>query len=493
MKYHSLIFNVAPRRGLLRTLGVYRIAHILRENNWDVEVADFILFWQLGELITFAKSRITKDTKFIGFSHLFSDWNYILETFTIWLKKEYPHLVLISGSGSNPFFESNTIDYYIQGYGEVAILELLKYLFSNGTRPKFNANLFNKKIIPANQFYPAFPSKSLMVKYEDRDFIEPNEWLGIEFARGCIFNCAYCNFPVLGVKEDYTRDALDAEIQLRDAYDRFGITNYIVSDETFNDRSDKITKFADAVEQLNFNPFFSGFLRADLLVTRPNDKEELSRMNFLGHFYGVETFNRRTGQLVGKGMDPTKLKEGLIDIRNYFENNNRKIFRGTVAIIVGLPEETIETMNSTIDWLVDNWQGQSVNMFSFEIPNHELDKKSKISLDHAKYGYTEMTQEERDQYNELHRWSFLQGMHSTMIWKNPHMNIYEADLIVRKFRKLEAQQDFRLNCFSLGEYEMSDDPIEKIILKRKEDIRAIVPESETYNFAKPYIAKKLNQ
>ena len=112
----------------------------------------------------------------------------------------------------------------------------------------FNAN--GRPLLSANDQYSAFPMKSLNVIYEDRDYIQPYEWLGIEFARGCKFSCDFCNFPVLGVKGDYSRDADDFGIQIKDAYDRFGVTNYLVADETFNDRTEKIAKFADRKARL---------------------------------------------------------------------------------------------------------------------------------------------------------------------------------------------------------------------------------------------------
>ena len=77
----------------------------------------------------------------------------------------------------------------------------------------------------------------------------------------------------------------------------------------------------DVVETLPWKPYFTGFLRADLLVSRPKDKEELLRMGFLGHFYGIETFNHDTGKIIGKGMNPDKLQQGLIDVRKYLSEN----------------------------------------------------------------------------------------------------------------------------------------------------------------------------
>ena len=71
-------------------------------------------------------------------------------------------------------------------------------------------------------------------------------------------------------------------------------------------RVEKITKFADVVEKLDFVPWFSAYIRADLLIARPRDREELLRMNLTGHYYGIETFNRESGKIIGKGYDTEK-------------------------------------------------------------------------------------------------------------------------------------------------------------------------------------------
>ena len=68
--------------------------------------------------------------------------------------------------------------------------------------------------------------------------------------RGCRFKCSYCNFPILGVKDDYTRDADDFDTNLRRNYDDWGVTEYIITDDTFNDYVEKIRKYADRVEQI---------------------------------------------------------------------------------------------------------------------------------------------------------------------------------------------------------------------------------------------------
>lgn len=455
--FNAFIINLGSTDYTARALGSYLIATHLRHEGWDVEVVDYGLYWTLDQLKELSRSRINSNTKFIGFGHQFVTWNPVLEEYCQWIKSNYPKIVLIGGSGIIPTYYTSVIDYHIQGYGEYAISALLKYLFSNGDPIKFSPIIQGaKKIITANDFYPAFPKKSLLAEYQDRDFIDENEWLGIETSRGCIFSCDFCNFPIIGIKGDYTRDADDFEKEIRNNYDKFGVKNYNLIDETFNDSTEKITKYANVVDKLNFIPTFTGFIRADLLVARPKDREELLRMNMLGQYYGVETFNRESGKAIGKGMETNRLKEGLVDIRKYFENNNRKLYRGTLSFIVGLPGETLETLATTQQWLINHWQQQAFYAFSLQIPSHEYDQPSKFSRNYAKYGYTVMTDEEirREQSleNYEHRQFHLDGgtTRNNLMWKNKNMNVFQSVQTAVSFEQLKSKYPFKNDCWQLS-------------------------------------------
>lgn len=425
--HHSIIFNVCTMWNK-RPPGAHRIGSILRDQGWNVEVLDWTPFFSLDELKEFCRRRINNKTVFIGFSCFFGHWDDTLDNLTTWCKQEYPHVKIVLGMASVPRMNVAAADYYIYGFGENAILTLVQSFIGNtpigGIKldPKYFGS--RKKVINANDFYPSFPMKSLMIKYEDRDYLEPSDWLGVEFSRGCMFECLYCNFPVLGVKADYSRDADDYILQLQDAYDRFGIENYYIADETFNDRSEKIIKFADVSDRLNFRPTLSGFLRADLLVSRPQDWEHLLKLGVVGHFYGVESFNHKTAKSIGKGMHPQRLKDGLIQIKEYFKNNDRKLYRGNIALIVGLPYETKEDLFETRDWICKNWEGESVDFSPLEIPYDEYnDKLSKLSKKWEEYGYV-------DQANELisadRDW--IEAKHSlkNLNWKNDQMDLNYA-------------------------------------------------------------------
>jgi radical SAM superfamily enzyme YgiQ (UPF0313 family) len=494
MKNHSLIFNLSKFPLSQRPVGAYRISHFLREHNWDCEVIEYALFWPLDKLKILIESRINQNTKFIGLSHLFYAWTETFDIFLTWIKMKYPHIKIISGSAAYPGFHSNNIDYYIRGYGENALLTLLKYIFSNGPEPVYSMRFFGqKKVIDAIHSYPAYPLSSLMIKYEDRDFIESNEWLGIEFSRGCKFRCAFCNYPILGVKGDYSRDSLDAKIQLKDAYERFGVTNYVVSDDTFNDRTEKIIKFADEFETLDFKPWFTGFIRADLLAKNKDQKIHLSRMGFNGHYYGIESFNRPSAKAIGKGMAPEEIQEELLETKDYINRFNENQYRSTIGLIIGLPEESFETIEKTKKWLINNWQGQNFIAWGLEIYNpNGSENLSRLSLNYEQYGYSFVN--DPDQENKKKRLisEKYDPLGERFIWKNSQMDFYQAQKIANELNELKLIYDFRSSPFDLHSDQIANPTLTlpELIHKPSKDLNDHSSIDINF-FTEKYILKKL--
>jgi hypothetical protein len=82
----------------------------------------------------------------------------------------------------------------------------------------------------------------------------------------------------------------------------------------------------------------------------------------------------------------------------------------------------VEQTESTIDWLKENWQGQSFIPFALEIPVGEFDTPSKISIDYKKYGYTVMD-DAIIQSNEDHDMNNMKVASTVLHWQNKFMNI----------------------------------------------------------------------
>lgn len=380
-----------------RSFGVHKIASVLREEaEMDVEVFDFITAFSLEELQIIAANKITKDTKFVGFG-VFSNplggdivIGPIVE-FVAWLKEEYPWVSTVAGGQQ---YENTTevydTEYHIIGFGESAVLHFVQFIQGKGQILNWATNDKGHKILLANDHHPAFKRESLAIRYEERDFIKSHEFLHLEYGRGCIFNCTFCSIPKRGVKEDYTRSAESLRAELTDNYERWGVTQYLVGDETINDFTAKLKKFGDVFREMPFEPYTTGFVRADLMEQRPQDISHMLDMGLKGQFYGIESFTREGSKFAKKACHGDRMKDFLPRMPEVFGGSSGKDFKGTISLIMGLPGETRQTLTDTQDWLIDNWAGQSVTWYPLMITNKDAvvyGNNSELSNDYAKWGY----------------------------------------------------------------------------------------------------------
>ena len=369
-----------------RHAGSHRIASFLRQNGLDVEVVDFAPSWTFEEFKELIRSRMTPSMKFVGLGAIFRMNTEILFRCFTWLKQTYPDVLIITGSTQFHNIHMIPADYMVVGYGEHAILEILKGT-AKWTEEHIDKEGNTRKTVHALEHYPAYPMRNLSIDFEKRDFLQPYEAVTMETARGCRFKCAFCTYSVLGVRDDHTRSAEDFHDNLMRNYDNFGIYRYSIADETFNDYTAKIIKFADEVEKLPFTPNFGGYIRADLLHSRPGDIEHLARMQFNGHYYGIESFHRPSAKAIGKGMDPVKIKEAILNTKDYFLKNNG-YYKGSISLIAGLPHETEETLNESLKWCAENWRDQHLAFTPLFIASDEKNvTQSSLSTSYQKQGY----------------------------------------------------------------------------------------------------------
>lgn len=419
-----------------RASGAYRIATHLRRQGYHVEVIDFLLFWTIEELVEIFKSRNSKnEVKWIGISTTFIYEQPIIKELISRLKQIKPDLVIVAGGNNNNFTEDLGIDFYISGFGEYAIDAVLDYKFNNKRKP-YGKPKFKGWIIDALVFYPAWPMSDYTVVYHENDFITPEDVLTIELSRGCRFKCKFCDFPVLGIKEDtsVSEDVLYKE--LTDNYEKWGVTNYNIADETANDRSSKLEKLANVVTKSNIQLNFNAFVRIDLLKSHPEQLELMCKARLWGHYYGVETFNHRTGKIIGKGMDPDTVKELMLSTKNHFKST-LGLYRGTASVIAGLPYESFDSLRSTANWLKENWNTENWNWFPLTIPKKDNIRLSAFGEDFSKFGYSGMTEEEVQKYisNASTNQDYNANPRSPMVyWKNDEGTFFDFQkLILEEF------------------------------------------------------------
>lgn len=449
---HALILGGLRDDIGMRATGAHRIATVLRKHDWDVEVLDFIINWSNEELKEFIKSRVTSDTKFIGYSYVFQTWAYRFKEVFDWVRESYPSVKIIVGG---QYLDNCPLDahYYVSGYGEKAVLEVIKHIFgTNSEKLKYTLHK-NGKMIRSNLDYAAFPISDfdVPIEYEKRDFIQPKENLVIEASRGCKFKCDFCSYPILGVKGDVTRSAESYINQLKRDHDNWGTTVWNVTDETFNDSTEKLEKYANVTSQLSFKPYLVGYIRPDLYVSKKQDWPLLAEIGMFGHYYGVESFNHKAAKSIGKGMDPEKIKAGLLEAKEFFMQ--RGAYKGTISMIIGLPGETKQSIEDSKTWLEQNWLRQSVLFYPLWISDTGLtDQVSRLSHTWAEMGYRKVT--------ETPVWSMAAANdHLTptdeqaagIAWENDNMNYLDALEIQKEARKW-GKDKFGVNVFNINDY-----------------------------------------
>lgn len=399
MMHHGLMFGNFGYRGdwvsveHYRAFGNHRIATHLRKQGWDVECLDYTSAFTQEELIAYLDSRITDRTVFIGISMIFfvDDKSHI-DFITKHVRAKYPHVKIISGGVKYFAVSGIDADFYVTGNGEYAMDAIVSYLAGHGEKPRMKEVSTGGYYIDAVQDYKCFPKRDAAISFEERDYIQPNETLNIEFARGCKFKCTYCSFPLIGLKGDMSRDEDSVYEEMLENYQRWGVTNYYITDDTVNDRPEKMAKMASAIRRLPFTPHLSGYARADLIITHGKETwDDMIDMGFTAHSYGVETLNHKSGKAVYKGMDPEKIKDGLLQVQDYFTNNCKNYYTGTMTMIAGLPYETFDSLDNTKKWLNTYWGNHGIYYLPLLIQEEKgtefSDNYNKIGEDFLKFGY----------------------------------------------------------------------------------------------------------
>lgn len=449
MMHHCLFFSLTGKRWE-RALWPHRVASFLRSHDWDAEVIDFTAFWKLEELQELVRSRVSNKTVMFCFGTAFlNPWSPYLNDFILWLKQEYPNITTVVGGQNALVTKAEHIDYWVDSYGENAILALCKHLIGTLNQPLLTDPSFfgTKKVIRGLHHYPSAPMNSYLIDYEYRDFMDPYDCPQIETARGCMFSCSYCNFPIIGQSQDVSVSKEEFKKQLQTGYEKWGIVNWRIMDETTNDRPEKIHKYAEAVDELGYNPWICGFARGDLVVKHNAHWDAYVRLGFLGHSMGIETFNKEAGKLVRKGMDPEQLKEGLLNFQSYTDVHAPRRYRANIQMICGIPGETVESWYESMEWLNTNWTRQSASAWILEVSDYDesLTNQSRFTKELVKNGLKKLDSKEHPGY-EIYKddkgdvvFKSIQGggvgttRKDIVIWDHHNMNWYEADALVKEF------------------------------------------------------------
>ena len=480
---HALILSGFNEVRNSVSTGAYKIASTLRNKGWDIEVLDYMLWMSVEQIQQFLTLRVNQNTKWIGVSYTWVSESTRAHDLIKQIKEWYPNIKLIVG-GQFPYNHDLKADWYVFGYGEKAIDAVLEYEFSTGPFP-VSTELFGGRHIDAYSHYPATPYTDYSIKFADNDYVVPENHMTIELSRGCKFACKFCSFPFIGMKEDTSSEEESLYRELNENYEKHGISVYTIANDTLNDRTEKLIKLKNVVQRLDFKPDFKAFIRLDLLKAHPEHLELLGESRVWIHYYGIETFNKRAGTSIGKGMNSDIMKTLLLKTKDYM-NTHLGVYRGSAGFIAGLPFETIDDMRATDKWLDENWAEQHRMWWPLSI----YKQKGIISAfgeDMHKFGYSEIPIVDRD----INREKNVTRPINEIFWKNQDTDIYECTDLVSEFQKRTEL----LDCFStiryLALYKQDYNKVLSVTRQTHPQVDTIDYRKRSLKIIKNYIEQKL--
>jgi hypothetical protein len=340
--------------------GAFVIANIFREKGFECQVIDFLFVYSSEDRAKIFQKYLTKDTKFICFSTTLAglpgnQYVYLHELDKMFEPimqeaKEYaPNAIWIVG-GQKVLRENSSLpfDYSVRGQGEQCLESILDYV-TNGSDLKVFEVSENTKVISDSDYPCGNFNDRTALKFHERDFVEYQETLPLEISRGCVFKCTYCDYYLTGKKfGDFSkREDLVYDAMLHN-YEKFGVTRYIITDDTLNDTIEKAHMMLRISKRLPFKLEYGGSMRIELFYKHPEMAEIFLESGMVATSFGIETFNKKSGAVVGKGFGD-KAKDVLLDLE--------KVWRGKVAVsmnlILGLPYETKEMLQESFDWVAN--------------------------------------------------------------------------------------------------------------------------------------------
>ena len=352
-----IILTDFSAQAITRPAGPYRLATELRQNGFSVRVIEHTTRWTLAQLKALVYKHIDRDTLFVGVSTTFFtktvDWDTDNPTidntateFIREIKRRNPNTKMVLGGAFATRHTSPLIDYFVMGHADYALVQLARYLNGDSAELETRPAGGGRYVIDATKSY-VVEEFNHGIEFTHEDYLRPDEPLPIEFARGCIFKCAFCSYPLNGKRRDqYVRDTGSIRDEIWRNYDMFGTTDYIIMDDTINDTAEKVADLHAAITSLPFEVKFTGYLRLDLLYRFKDTATLLREMGMESAFFGIESLHEETARKIGKGGNIKRMKEAMHWIRGTWGDD--VLTKG--SFIVGFPSEPITSILDTYKW-----------------------------------------------------------------------------------------------------------------------------------------------
>lgn len=455
----------------IRYLGVYSLAHEMRKAGYTVKVLDYFFYNDISRMMMILRHYITDETRIVGFSGTWSEKAFYVgsgrgmslgykkskksQPSMLYMGDDFPvesefiryiirniklfneNIQIVYGGTSLSFSGDYGVDWLVTGEGEGALLALAGHISENRAieyETYGSIKIIRGENYPFVEFHKSFPV------YDDDDFIIRGEFLPLELARGCIYNCSFCTFPPQNKDRIRFKDKTMLYDWLIKNNELYSTPGYVIIDEVLNESMEKLNHFYPVFTGLPFPLEIISYGRLDSISRNPEMAGMLLDMGLKKIWFGVETLHDEAGRRVGKALG----KEKTLKILEYLKNVWGDSVEIAVSMIIGLPGENSSHFKESVLMLNESGLVDRIYISVLSIyQNYDLTEsgiKRQSIWDDPKNNYTEY---DKNELNTMLNKGYFYGNKDILnqvtkrnrIWKNNDLDYFEAFAVKRELDK----------------------------------------------------------
>lgn len=370
-------------------LGLGYITAVLEQEGHEVEVIDINAYrWTQAEV----EERIKK-AKFdaVGIGAIVTVYKYVKWLIST-LKKYHPQKKVIVGgsvaaSVPKTLLERTAADIAVMGEGEETARELFRALEKEGdlaavrgiwfkdekggiqvTPPRPTIKDLDTLPLPAWDLFPmdiylrnpvGAPNRNKWVNGKAVDNVLS---MNLFATRGCPYKCIYCYHDFMG--QGYRNRSPQAVFdEMKRLYERYGVKYFHFVDDEFVMKKGFINEFCRLVRETNLGFTWGCSGRANLMTEEMIATMANSGCVLIG--YGIESGSQKMLDIMKKRVTVEQAKQAVRLTQKY-------IGWADCSFMIGIPGETRETIQETIDFCKELNLVPEVIFFATPYPGTEL-------------------------------------------------------------------------------------------------------------------------
>ncbi len=340
-------------------LGLAYISAYMKQFNHRIEAYDIGAFQYTDEQVEEKMKASDADIFCIG--GIIPQYKYIKWLSSI-IKKHHPDKTIVVGGGLTNVFpkvvcETTDIDITVFGEAEETMKEITEALNGNmkfadikGICYKEKGKVYQNESRPPNRNLDSIPFPDYEMFPMDI-YLERQCWgagplrsINMVTARGCPYRCNYCASS-MGRKFVFSRTVDNVLQEMEWLKNRFNIEYFYFADETFTYNRKWVEELCQKLIKNNWGVKFGFQSRVDLVDE--NLFKLLKEAGCITVQYGIESGSNKTLKRINKGYMVDKAQTAVDLTLKYG-------FNSMASIIIGIPGETIEDMNETMEFCRKN-------------------------------------------------------------------------------------------------------------------------------------------